>query len=326
MLVCRTEKPLNDSLKEKIGLFCNMDASDVIECMDADSIYEVPLVLEQQGFASKVCEHLSLNCAVPALEEWKKIVEIDKADKDTVNIGLVGKYVELHDAYLSVAESLKHAGLANNLDVNIHWIHSEDVTPLTVDEMLKDMDGILVPGGFGDRGVEGKIEATRYARENKVPFFGICLGMQVAVIEYARNVLGYKNAHSSELDPNTEYPVIDLLPEQHDIEDMGGTLRLGLYPCKIAAGSKSEEAYGESLIYERHRHRYEFNNHYRDALVEAGLIISGLSPDDRLVEIVELEDHPWFVAGQFHPEFKSRPTRSHPLFREFVKASKANER
>ncbi len=326
MLVCRTEKPLNDSLKEKIGLFCNMDASDVIECMDADSIYEVPLVLEQQGFASKVCEHLGLNCAVPALEEWKKIVEIDKADKDTVNIGLVGKYVELHDAYLSVAESLKHAGLANNLDVNIHWIHSEDVTPLTVDEMLKDMDGILVPGGFGDRGVEGKIEATRYARENKVPFFGICLGMQVAVIEYARNVLGYKNAHSSELDPNTEYPVIDLLPEQHDIEDMGGTLRLGLYPCKISEGSKAKEAYGESLIYERHRHRYEFNNHYRDALLDAGLVISGLSPDDRLVEIVELEEHPWFVAGQFHPEFKSRPTRSHPLFREFVKASKANER
>ncbi len=324
MLVCRTEKPLNDSLKEKIGLFCNMDASDVIECMDADSIYEVPLVLEQQGFASKVCEHLGLNCSTPSLDEWKKIVEIDKAEKEIVNIGLVGKYVELHDAYLSVAEALKHAGLANNLDVKINWIHSEDVTPLTVDEMLKDMDGILVPGGFGDRGVEGKIEATRYARENKVPFFGICLGMQVAVIEYARNVLGYKNAHSSELDPNTEYPVIDLLPEQHDIEDMGGTLRLGLYPCKISEGSKAKEAYGDALIYERHRHRYEFNNHYRDALVGAGLVISGLSPDDRLVEIVELNDHPWFVAGQFHPEFKSRPTRSHPLFREFVKASKEN--
>ncbi len=324
MLVCRTEKPLNDSLKEKIGLFCNMDASDVIECMDADSIYEVPLVLEQQGFASKVCEHLGLNCSTPTLDEWKKIVEIDKAEKEIVNIGLVGKYVELHDAYLSVAEALKHAGLANNLDVKINWIHSEDVTPLTVDEMLKGMDGILVPGGFGDRGVEGKIEATRYARENKVPFFGICLGMQVAVIEYARNVLGYKNAHSSELDPNTEYPVIDLLPEQHDIEDMGGTLRLGLYPCKISEGSKAKEAYGDALIYERHRHRYEFNNHYRDALVDAGLVISGLSPDDRLVEIVELNDHPWFVAGQFHPEFKSRPTRSHPLFREFVKASKEN--
>ncbi len=324
MLVCRTEKPLNDSLKEKIGLFCNMDASDVIECMDADSIYEVPLVLEQQGFASKVCEHLGLNCSTPSLDEWKKIVEIDKAEKEVVNIGLVGKYVELHDAYLSVAEALKHAGLANNLDVKINWIHSEDVTPLTVDEMLKGMDGILVPGGFGDRGVEGKIEATRYARENKVPFFGICLGMQVAVIEYARNVLGYKNAHSSELDPNTEYPVIDLLPEQHDIEDMGGTLRLGLYPCKISEGSKAKEAYGDALIYERHRHRYEFNNHYRDALVDAGLVISGLSPDDRLVEIVELNDHPWFVAGQFHPEFKSRPTRSHPLFREFVKASKEN--
>jgi CTP synthase len=225
-----------------------MDASDVIECMDADSIYEVPLVLEQQGFASKVCEHLSLNCAVPALEEWKKIVEIDKADKDTVNIGLVGKYVELHDAYLSVAESLKHAGLANNLDVNIHWIHSEDVTPLTVDEMLKDMDGILVPGGFGDRGVEGKIEATRYARENKVPFFGICLGMQVAVIEYARNVLGYKNAHSSELDPNTEYPVIDLLPEQHDIEDMGGTLRLGLTHVKLLLAQSQKRRMASRLF------------------------------------------------------------------------------
>jgi len=325
MLVCRTERPINDALKAKIGLFCNMDASDVIECMDADSIYEVPLVLEKQGLARKVCEHLSLECNEPDLAEWEKVVEIDKAEKEEVNIALVGKYVELHDAYLSVAEALKHAGLANTLKVNIHWIHSEDVTPLTVDGILKDMDGILVPGGFGDRGVEGKIEATRYARENKVPFFGICLGMQVVVIEYARNVLGYKGAHSSELDPDTEFPVIDLMPEQHDIEDMGGTLRLGLYPCKVDKETTAHEAYGEDLIYERHRHRYEFNNHYRDAITEAGLTISGLSPDDRLVEIVEITDHPWFVAGQFHPEFKSRPTRSHPLFREFVKAAKNNK-
>ncbi len=321
MLVCRTERPLGDSLKEKIGLFCNMDASDVIECMDADSIYEVPLVLEEQGFATKVCEHLSLECKEPDLDEWKKVVETDKAEKEEINIALVGKYVELHDAYLSVAEALKHAGLANNLKVNIHWTHSEDVTPLTVNEILKDMDGILVPGGFGDRGVEGKIEATRYARENKVPYFGICLGMQVAVIEFARNVLGYKGAHSSELDPETDFPVIDLMPEQHDIEDMGGTLRLGLYPCKIDKDTTAHAAYGEDLIYERHRHRYEFNNQYRDAITQAGLTISGLSPDDRLVEIVEITEHPWFVAGQFHPEFKSRPTRSHPLFREFVKAS-----
>ena len=325
MLVCRTEQPISDDMKAKIGLFCNMEASDVIECLDADSLYEVPLVLEQEGLATKVCAHLNLECKEPDLTEWKKIVAIDKADKEEVNIALVGKYVELHDAYLSVAEALKHAGLANDLKMNIHWIHSEEVTPLTVNEILGDMDGILVPGGFGERGVEGKIEATRYARENKVPFFGICLGMQVVVIEFARNVLGYKGAHSSELDPETEFPVIDLMPEQQDIEDMGGTMRLGLYPCKIDEDTRAHEAYGEVLVYERHRHRYEFNNHYRDAITAAGLTISGLSPDDRLVEIVEIKDHPWFLAGQFHPEFKSRPTRSHPLFREFVKAAKDNK-
>ncbi|RKD22013.1 CTP synthase [Caminicella sporogenes DSM 14501] len=321
VIVCRTERPISDDIKNKIGLFCNLDPKNVVSNMDCDSLYEVPLLLEKEGLPQIVCSRLNLECGEPDLEEWKKIVEIERNPKSEVKIALVGKYVELKDAYMSVAESLKHAGIANEAKVNIDWIHSEHVTEENVEKLLKDADGILVPGGFGDRGIEGKILAVKYARENKIPYFGICLGMQLAVIEFARNVIGLKDAHSSELNPETTNPVIDLMPEQEDIEDMGGTMRLGVYPCKIYEGTKAHEAYGEDLIYERHRHRYEFNNHYREILTNAGLVISGISPDERLVEIIELKDHPWFVAGQFHPEFKSRPTKAHPLFREFIKAA-----
>lgn len=321
LIVCRTEHHVSDELKDKIGLFCNLDPNNVVQNMDCNSLYEVPLLLENEGLPQLVCDRLNLECKEPDLTEWKKIVEIERNPKSEVNIALVGKYVELKDAYLSVAESLKHAGIANEVKVNIDWIHSEEVNEENVEKLLKNADGILVPGGFGDRGVEGKIATTKYARENKIPFLGICLGMQLAVTEFARNVVGLKDAHSSELDPETTNPVIDLMPEQEDVEDMGGTMRLGIYPCKIYEGTKASEAYGEDLVYERHRHRYEFNNHYREMLTEAGLIISGISPDERLVEIVEIKDHPWFVAGQFHPEFKSRPTHAHPLFRDFVKAA-----
>ncbi|WIF96026.1 CTP synthase [Caminicella sporogenes] len=321
VIVCRTERPISDDIKNKIGLFCNLDPKNVVSNMDCNSLYEVPLLLEKEGLPQIVCSRLNLECGEPDLEEWKKIVEIERNPKSEVKIALVGKYVELKDAYMSVAESLKHAGIANEAKVNIDWIHSEHVTEENVEKLLKNADGILVPGGFGDRGIEGKILAVKYARENKIPYFGICLGMQLAVIEFARNVIGLKDAHSSELNPETTNPVIDLMPEQEDIEDMGGTMRLGVYPCKIYEGTKAHEAYGEDLIYERHRHRYEFNNHYREILTNAGLVISGISPDERLVEIIELKDHPWFVAGQFHPEFKSRPTKAHPLFKDFIKAA-----
>jgi len=321
VIVCRTEKAITDEIKDKIGLFCNLDPNNVVQNMDAESLYEVPLMLEEEGLPQLVCERLNLSCGVPDLTEWKKIVDREKNPKGSVRIALVGKYVELKDAYLSVAEALKHAGIANEAKVEIDWVHSEHLNEYNVEEALKDADGILVPGGFGDRGVEGKITAAKYARENKVPFLGICLGMQLAVVEFARNVAGLKDAHSSELDPETTNPVIDLMPEQKDIEDLGGTMRLGIYPCKIYEDTKAHEAFGEDLIYERHRHRYEFNNYYREILAEKGLIITGISPDERLVEIIELKDHPWFVAGQFHPEFKSRPTRPHPLFRDFIKAA-----
>lgn len=325
-IVCRTEKPLSDEVKEKIGLFCNLDSNNVVQNMDADSLYEVPLMLEKEGLADMVCERLELQCGPADLTEWIKIVEQERNAKDTVKIALVGKYVELHDAYLSVAEALKHAGIANGVKVDIDWVHSEDVTEENAAEYLKNAEGILIPGGFGDRGIDGKLAAIQYARVNKVPMFGICLGMQLAVVEFARNVAGLKEAHSSELNPHTPYPVIDLMPDQKDIENMGGTMRLGIYPCKIYEGTRAEAAYGEDLIYERHRHRYEVNNQFRDQLQAAGLVISGISPDERLVEIVELPEHPWFVAGQFHPEFKSRPTRPHPLFRDFIKAADENRK
>ncbi|HHV27904.1 CTP synthase [Anaerosalibacter bizertensis] len=322
VLICRTERPISQDMKDKIALFCDLEPSEVIQNLDADTLYEVPLMLEEEGLADLVIDHLNLKCNELDLSEWKDIVEKSKNLEGKVTIGLVGKYVELRDAYLSVAESLVHAGIANNVDVDIKWIHAEEVSESNCEEILKGLDGVLVPGGFGDRGVDGKICAAKYARENNIPYFGICLGMQMAIVEFARNVVGLKDAHSSELNENTPYPVIDLMPEQKDIDELGGTMRLGLYPCKLKENSKAYEAYGEQLIYERHRHRYEFNNEYRDKLVESGLIISGVSPDERLVEIVELEDHPWFVAVQYHPEFKSRPTKPHPLFRDFVKAAK----
>ncbi|MTI66954.1 MAG: CTP synthase [Firmicutes bacterium] len=322
VIVCRTEHELSQEIKEKIGLFCNMDHNNVVQNLDADNIYQVPLMFEKEGLPQMVLENLGIETEKPKLDEWKSMVERIKNLKGNVKIALVGKYVELKDAYLSVAESLRHAGIANDVNVEIDWVHSEEIEDSNCEELLKDADGILIPGGFGDRGIDGKICATKYARENNVPFLGICLGMQMAVVEFARNVVGFKGAHSAELDPVTPYPVIDIMPEQKDIEDMGGTMRLGLYPCKLKEGTKAFEAYNDELVYERHRHRYEFSNEYRDKLLDKGFIISGISPDERLVEIIELKDHPWFVASQFHPEFKSRPTRSHPLFRDFIKASK----
>ncbi len=322
MIVCRTQFPLSEDMKDKIALFTNVPKKRVMQNMDADTLYEVPLMLEDEGLAREVVEYFQFEKVEPELSAWRSMCEKFKNPQGTVKIALVGKYVELRDAYLSVAEALRHAGIDNDVEIDIDWIHSEEVTFNNVKEMLKDADGILVPGGFGDRGVEGKILAIQYARENKVPFLGICLGMQMAVVEFARNVLKLEKAHSSELDPQTPYPVIDLMEEQVDIENMGGTMRLGIYPCKLSAGTRAHAAYGEDLIYERHRHRWEFSNQYREMFVDAGLILSGISPDEELVEIIELEDHPYFVASQFHPEFKSRPTRSHPLFREFIKASK----
>lgn len=325
VIVCRTEKPLEEGLKEKIGLFCNIPAECVIQNLDLDTLYEVPLALEEENFAHIVCKRLGLKDNKPDLASWVQMVDTVKQlmidDKEPVTISLVGKYVSLHDAYISIVEALKHGGIKNFSNVNIQWVDSEEVTVKTVDALLKNSDGILVPGGFGDRGIEGKILAAQYAREHKIPYFGICLGMQIAVIEYARNVLGFKKANSFEIDPNTKYPVIDLMPEQKDVENLGGTMRLGLYPCKLTKGSLVHDIYGEDLIYERHRHRYELNNAYRKDLINGGLMISGQSPDDRLAEIVELPSHPWFVGVQFHPEFKSRPNHAHPIFASFIKAA-----
>lgn len=321
LIVCRSEMELPEDMVKKIGLFCNVRTEDVIQNLTAPSLYEVPLMLEKEGIADAICYHLGLENRKPDHTEWINMVEKVKAATKKVTIGLVGKYVELPDAYLSVAESLRHGGIPNDAEVDIRWISSEDVTMENAAEMLSDCDGILVPGGFGDRGVEGKIAAISYARQNKIPFFGICLGMQMAVVEFARNVLGYTDANSSEFDENSAHSVIDIMPEQKEITDKGGTMRLGLYPCKLVDGSRAKGIYKENLIYERHRHRYEFNNEFRKAMQDAGLILSGLSPDERLVEIVELPDHPWFIGVQFHPEFKSRPNRPHPLFADFIRAS-----
>ena len=321
VIVCRTEKHLSKDLKDKIGLFCNLPGDSVVQNLDAEILYEVPLMLEKEGLANIVCRRLALECEEPDLSDWVEMVEKQKNFKEHVTIALVGKYVELHDAYLSVVESLKHGGIANNADVRIEWINSELLEKENIKDYLLKVDGILVPGGFGDRGIEGKILAAQYARENKVPYFGICLGMQMSVIEFARNVCGMENAHSSEFNSTTLYPVIDLMPEQRDIDEMGGTMRLGTYPCKISEDSLVYKVYDDELIYERHRHRYEFNNQYRSELVSKGLVLSGLSPSERLVEIVEIKDHPWYVGVQFHPEFKSRPNRPHPLFRDFIRAS-----
>ncbi len=325
VIVLRTEKPLEDGLREKIALFCNVSGDCVIQNLDLDTLYEVPLALEEEGLAKIVCKRLGLEDREPQLDEWRKMVSVVKdlmqGEKDEVTISLVGKYISLHDAYISIVESLKHGGIENYSNVNINWVDSEELTAENADKILGCSDGILVPGGFGDRGIEGKIIAAHYARENKIPYFGICLGMQIAVIEFARYVLGYADANSSELNPDTEHPVIDLMPEQKDVEDLGGTMRLGLYPCKLTEGSLSREIYNSDLIYERHRHRYEFNNEYRNEITENGMVISGQSPDDRLVEMVELPDHPWYIGVQFHPEFKSRPNHAHVLFASFIKAA-----
>lgn len=324
VIVLRTELRLEDGVTDKIALFCNVSPDSVVENIDLETLYEVPLELEKQGLAKVVCRKLGLEDREPDMADWTRMVNVVKdlmKGGDEVTIGLVGKYVSLHDAYISIVESLKHGGIENYCNVNIKWIDSEEVTKENVGELLDGCDGILVPGGFGERGVEGKITAAQYARENNIPYFGICLGMQVAVIEYARNVLGYTDAHSSELDPKTTHPVIDLMPEQKDVENLGGTMRLGLYPCKITPGSRAQEVYGRDLIYERHRHRYEYNNYYRKELTEAGLSISGQSPDDKLVEMVEVPANDWHIGVQFHPEFKSRPNHAHPLFKSFIGAA-----
>ena len=324
ILVCRSECPIPEEMLEKIGLFCNVRKKDVIQNLTAPSLYEVPVMLEQEGLADCVCEHLNLNNPKPDLTEWTEMINRQKAAKKNVTIGLVGKYVALPDAYLSVAEALRHGGIVNDANVNIEWIDSEKITEENVAEVLKNCDGVIVPGGFGDRGIEGMIESIRYARENKVPMFGICLGMQMAVVEFARNVAGLKGANSTEFAPDGPYSVIDIMEDQKDITDKGGTMRLGLYPCKLTPDSRSAGIYGDALIYERHRHRWEFNNEYRAALTEKGLKIAGMSPDERLVEIVEIEDHPWFVGVQFHPEFKSRPNKPQKLFADFIRASVEN--
>jgi len=326
VIVCRTEHALAEDMKRKIAQFCDVDANAVVECRDVDTLYEVPLMLREQGLDDIVVNHLKLTTTPPDMTEWESLVQRVKQLKHKTEIAIVGKYVALHDAYLSIVESLGHAGFDANTEVDIRWVNAEELTDENVAEKLGGVNGILVPGGFGDRGIEGKISAIRYAREKHIPFFGICLGMQVAVIEYARAIVGLNGANSSEINPTTEYPVIDLLPEQKDIENLGGTMRLGLYPCKLTPGSLALQAYGDELVYERHRHRYEFNNEYREQIEAAGLKISGTSPDGRLVEIVELPGHPWFLAVQFHPEFTSRPNRPQPLFRDFVRASLAATR
>ena len=323
IIVCRTERPLSDEMKEKLALFCDIDKDAVIENKTLNSIYEVPLLLSEEGMDRIVLDKLDLPDRPCDMEDWKKMVHAIYNTEKTLEIALVGKYVALHDAYLSVAEALNHAGIAYKTKVNIHWIDSETLEDpnLSMEEVFKGIDGIVVPGGFGNRGVEGKIRAVQYARENNVPYLGLCLGMQCAVMEFARHVVGLEGATSSEFHEDAKFPVIDLMPDQVDISDKGGTMRLGLYPCKLTEGTKAHEVYGTNLIYERHRHRWEFNNKYRTEMVNAGLVLSGTSPDDRLVEIVELKDHPWFVGCQFHPEFKSRPTNAHPLFKGLIKTA-----
>ncbi|MGF9963945.1 CTP synthase [Bacillus rhizoplanae] len=325
IIVVRTELPVSQDMKDKLALFCDIDPKAVIEARDADTLYAVPLSLQEQNMDQIVCDHLKLDNPAADMTDWNALVEKVRNLSKKTRIALVGKYVELQDAYISVVEALRHAGYKFDADVEVKWVNAEHVTAENVKELVGDTDGILVPGGFGDRGVEGKIAAIQYARENKVPFLGICLGMQLASIEFARNVLGLEGANSSEINPDTPYAIIDLLPEQKDVEDLGGTLRLGLYPCKLTPETNAYNAYNEPVVYERHRHRYEFNNQFRQEMENAGFIFSGTSPDGRLVEIIELKEHPWFVASQFHPELVSRPNRPQPLFRDFVEASIINK-
>lgn len=321
MIVCRSEHPLDQSLKDKIALFCNVPSSHVLQNLDVEYLYEAPLAMEKENLAQVACECLHLDCPEPDLSDWEAMVEALRTPTREVDIALVGKYIQLHDAYISVVEALKHGGIASRAVVNLHWINSEEVTRENAASLLGNMDGILVPGGFGDRGIDGKIEAIRFARLNQIPFLGLCLGMQLAIVEYARNAAGLEKAHSIELDPQTPHPVIALLPDQNGVEEIGGTLRLGSFPCILDETTKAFDLYGRKEIEERHRHRYEVNNDYRKILTDHGMTLSGLSPDGRIVEMIELKNHPFFLATQAHPELKSRPNRPHPLFRGFVAAA-----
>lgn len=321
IIVCRSEIPVSRELKDKIALFCNVPQECVIENLDLPLLYAVPLALEKEGLADIVCRRFGFTDCVPDLGEWEAMVDALTHPEHQVTIALVGKYASLRDSYLSVVESLTHGGAGVRAEVDIRWVDADDLTDDNCASQLSGVDGILVPGGFGTRGIEGKIAAVRYARENRIPYFGICLGMQVAIIEFARHVLGYEGANSAEFAPKSPYPVIDLMPEQRDVSQLGGTMRLGQYPCVLNERSKAYSVYQESLIHERHRHRYEVNNDYRDALSQSGMLISGTSPDNRIVEMIELPDHPWFVGCQFHPELKSRPNRPHPLFAGFVRSA-----
>lgn len=321
IIVCRSEHPLDQSIKDKIALFCNVPGSHVLQNLDVEYLYEAPLAMEKERLAQVACECLHLPCPDPDLTDWQAMVDSLRTPTGKVTIALVGKYIQLHDAYISVVEALKHGGISNHIDVAIKWVDSETVTDDNADAHFKDIDGILVPGGFGDRGIEGKIRAITYARTHNIPFLGLCLGMQLSIVEYARNVLGYNDAHSVELNPATTHPVIALMPDQNGVEDIGGTLRLGSYPCVLDKTSKAFALYGEETIYERHRHRYEVNNDYRAVLTENGMKLSGISPDGRIVEMCEIPKHPFFVATQAHPELKSRPNRPHPLFKGFIAAA-----
>lgn len=323
IIVCRTEHPLTDDIKNKIALFCNVSKECVIENNNCDILYAVPMMLKEQKMDEVVMKKLGIDAPNQDLSDWEEMLYALRNPKQTVKIALVGKYVELHDSYISVNEALKHGGISTMSAVDIHWIDSEslEADDANLDEILGDMDGILVPGGFGSRGIEGKIIAANYARTHGIPYLGICLGMQIAIIEFARNVLNMQGANSAEINPETPFPLIDILPEKKNISNLGGTLRLGQYPCILNEKSKSYQLYGEKEIFERHRHRYEVNNDYRDSLLQGGMIFAGTSPDNHIVEMIELPDHPWFVACQFHPEFKSRPNKPHPLFRGFVTAA-----
>ena len=321
IIVCRTEQPLTQGIRDKIALFCNVPSNHVLQNLDCGILYEVPIMMEEEHLAEVACESLHLPCPEPDLTEWKRMLDDWKHPLHETTVAMVGKYVQLHDAYISVVEALRHGGVANRTTVNIKWIDSETVTDENAAELFSDVSGIVVPGGFGSRGMEGKISAIRYAREQKVPFLGLCVGMQMAIVEFARHVVGFNDAHSAELDPQTTHPVIHLMPDQDGIENIGGTLRLGYYPCVLNEHSKAYEVYGQKTIHERHRHRYEVNNDYRNVLTENGMMLSGLSPDGRIVEMMELTDHPFFIGTQGHPELKSRPNRPAPLFKGFVKAA-----
>jgi len=318
IIICRSDYPVDDEIKNKIALFCDVDNNAVVPLPTMSSICEVPLALDEAGLAKIIIDRLKLTASSHDISEWRELVNRMNKPKEEVSIALVGKYVKLRDAYISVKEALRHAALFHDRDVNIIWIESEDLEKNVSESLLRSANGIVVPGGFGYRGIEGKIMAAQYARENGIPYLGLCLGMHIMVIEYARHVLDMGTANSTEFDTHTAYPVIDLLPEQHAVNEMGGTMRLGLYPCKLMPDTHAAVAYAQLMVHERHRHRFEFNNQYREAFIKAGLIPSGLSPDDRLVEITEVADHPWMVGVQFHPEFASRPNRPHPLFRDFI--------